>query len=183
MLAIENRTLSRLRRPTDGAFDRSEIVGLDVAEVRFVDEGLEGLEVNLRRSKTDQEGAGRVVGIPFGSRLETCPVRALRAWLIAGGVIGGALFRAVDRHGNVASCRMTPAAVALVAKRRADMQLDKDRLAGHSLQVDFATSAALSGVQESAIAAQTGHRSMAVLRRYIRPATVWQNNAASAVGL
>jgi integrase len=162
-----------------GAFRRSEIVGLDVGDVRFVDAGL---EITLRRSKTDQEGAGRLVGLPFGSRLETCPVRALRAWLDASGVDAGPLFRGV--RGGVSSSRLTGAMVAIIAKRRAAaIGLDPSRLAGHSLRAGFATSAALAGVTETFIAAQTGHKSMTILRRYIRPATVWQNNAAAAVGL
>ena len=162
-----------------GAFRRSEIVGLDVADVRFVDAGL---EITLRRSKTDQEAAGRLVGLPFGSRLETCPVRSLRAWLDASGVADGPLFRGV--RGGVSSARLTGAMVAVVAKRRAAVVgMDPARLAGHSLRAGFATSAALAGVTETFIAAQTGHRSMTVLRKYIRPATVWQNNAAAAVGL
>ena len=164
-----------------GAFRRSEIVGLDVADLRFV---AEGLEVTLRRSKTDQEGAGRLVGLPYGSRLETCPVRAVRAWLDAAALVAGPLFRPVSRHGVVATERLSPAAVAIVVKRRARaVDLDPSQLAGHSLRAGFATSAALKGVTETAIAAQTGHRSMTILRRYIRPATVWQGNAAASVGL
>jgi integrase len=162
-----------------GAFRRSEIVGLDVEDVRFVDAGL---EITLRRSKTDQEGAGRLVGLPFGSRLETCPVRALRAWLDASGVDAGPLFRGV--RGGVSSSRLTGAMAAIIAKRRAAaIGLDPAWLAGHSLRAGFATSAALAGVTETFIAAQTWHKSMTILRRYIRPATVWQNNAAAAVGL
>lgn len=164
-----------------GAFRRSEIVGLDRGDVRFV---TEGLEVTLRRSKTDQEGVGRIVGIPYGSRVETCPVRALTAWLALAGETCAPLFRSIDRHGNIAVERLTPAAVALIVKRRAlAVELDAATFAGHSLRAGFATSAALNGVSESAIATQTGHRSMAILRRYIRPATIWQNNAATSVGL
>jgi integrase len=163
-----------------GAFRRSEVVGLDVADVRFV---AAGLEVTLRRSKTDQEGAGRLVGIPYGSRLETCPVRSLRAWLDAAGIDAGPLFRGVCGQ-RASSERLTPASVALVVKRRAKAaELDSSRLAGHSLRAGFATSAAFAGVSESLIAQQTGHRSLAILRRYVRPATVWQNNAAASVGL
>lgn len=179
--AIDVRDRAMLLVGFAGAFRRSEIVGLDVQDVRYV---AEGLEVTLRRSKTDQEGAGRVLGLPYGSRLETCPVRALQAWLAVGNISTGALFRAVDRHGKVADGRLSAASVALVIKRRARaVDLDPAHLAGHSLRAGFATSAALQGVTETAIAAQTGHRSMAILRRYIRPATVWQNNAAAAVGL
>jgi integrase len=87
-----------------GAFRRSEVVSLDVADVTF---GGDGLVVQLRRSKTDQEGLGRQVGLPFGSNPLTCPVRALRAWLDIAVIARGPVFRAVDRHGNVADTRLT----------------------------------------------------------------------------
>jgi site-specific recombinase XerD len=164
-----------------GAFRRSEVVGFDVADVRFVDHGV---ELHLRRSKTDQEGEGRIVGLPFGSRLETCPVRALRAWLDGAGIAAGPLFRSVTRGSNVLERRMAGQAVALVVKHRIEQAgFDPQRFAGHSLRAGFCTTGALHGLSETTIASQSGHKSMAVLRRYIRPATVWQNNAAARVGL
>jgi integrase len=179
LLEVRDRALMLLGFA--GAFRRSEIVGLDLADVRFV---TEGVEVTLRRSKTDQEAVGRLIGIPYGSRLETCPVRALRSWLDASAIVDGPMFRPISRHGIIAPSRLTAGAVAIVVKRRASaVQLNPARLAGHSLRAGFATSAALAGVGESLIAQQTGHRSIAVLRRYIRPATIWRSNAASGVGL
>ncbi len=68
-----------------GAFRRSELVMLTVADVQFTNDGL---IVKLQRSKTDQEGAGDTKGIPYGSTPATCPVRALRAWLDATGITG-----------------------------------------------------------------------------------------------
>jgi integrase len=87
-----------------GALRRSELVGLDVADIT---EGNDGLTVRLRRSKTDQEGAGRTVGIPYGSNPITCPVRAWPAWLEASGVTEGAAFRRVDRHGHIGTTRLS----------------------------------------------------------------------------
>jgi site-specific recombinase XerC len=81
-----------------GAFRRSELVGLDIADCAF---GKDGLTVTLRRSKTDQEGAGRKIGIPYGSNPETCPVRTIRAWLEQAGIGTGPLFRSISRHGHV----------------------------------------------------------------------------------
>jgi integrase len=99
-----------------GALRRSELVGLDVVDVT---EGADGLTVRLRRSKTDQEGAGRTVGIPYGSNAVTCPVRAWLAWLVVSGITEGAVFRPADRHGHIGAIRLTAQAVALVLKRRA----------------------------------------------------------------
>jgi integrase len=87
-----------------GAFRRSELVSLDVADIAF---NADGLVVQVRRSKTDQEGEGRKVGLPFGSNPLTCPVRSLRAWLDMAGIVSGPIFRPVDRHGNLGTQRLT----------------------------------------------------------------------------
>jgi integrase len=164
-----------------GALRRSELVGLDMADVT---EGTDGLTVRLRRSKTDQEGAGRTVGIPFGSNPVTCPVRAWRAWLELSSITEGAAFRPVDRHGHIGATRLSPPAVALVLKRHAARAgLDPDEVAGHSLRAGLATSAAAAGVPERVIAEQTGHKGTAMLRRYIREGSLFRENAAGAVGL
>jgi integrase len=115
-----------------GAFRRSEVVSLDVADVTF---GGDGLIVQLRRSKTDQEGEGRKVGLPFGSNPLTCPVRALRAWLDVAGIARGPIFRPIDRHANIADTRLTDQSVALIVKRCAKVAgLDWEKYAGHSLR-------------------------------------------------
>ncbi|MGA8475020.1 MAG: site-specific integrase [Candidatus Cybelea sp.] len=164
-----------------GAFRRSELVSLDRGDVRFV---ADGLEVTLRRSKTDQEGEGRLIGVPNGSNPVTCPAGAMKAWLDLSGIVDGPLFRSVDRSGNVAPTRLTGAAVALIVKRHAQrIGLDPARFAGHSLRAGFATSAALAGVDALEISRQTGHKSLSMVQRYTRPATIWQMNAAQRVGL
>jgi len=164
-----------------GALRRNELVGLDVADIT---EGIDGLTVRLRRSKTDQEGAGRTLGIPFGSNPVTCPVRAWRTWLEVSGITEGPAFRPVDRHGHIGSTRLSAQAVALVLKRHAARAgLDPDEMAGHSLRAGLATSAAAAGVPERVIAEQTGHKGTAMLRRYIREGSLFRENAASAVGL
>ena len=164
-----------------GALRRSELVGLDIADIT---EGTDGLTVHLRRSKTDQEGAGRTVGVPYGSKQATCPVRAWRAWLEVSGITEGPAFRSVDRHGHIGSTRLSAHAVALVLKRHAVRAgLDPDEVSGHSLRAGLATAAAAAGVPERVIAATTGHRGTAMLRRYIREGSLFRENAASAVGL
>ena len=164
-----------------GAFRRSELVGLDVADLRFV---AGGVEVTVRRSKTDQEGEGTTKGIPLGSNSATCPVRALRAWLAASELVSGALFRPIDRHGNIKPERLSSAAVARIVKRCAGAAgLDAEAYAGHSLRAGLATAAAAAGVNRSAIKRQTGHKSDAMLDRYIRQGSVFIDNAASKIGL
>jgi site-specific recombinase XerD len=164
-----------------GAFRRSELVSLDVADVNLT---RDGAVITLRRSKTDQEGQGRKIGIPYGSRPETCPVRAIQAWLEASGISEGALFRSVDRHGKLQAGRLSDKAVALVVKRAAEAAgLDPAKYAGHSLRAGLATSAAAAGASERAIMAQTGHRSVNMVRRYIRDGSLFRENAAATVGL
>ena len=128
-----------------GAFRRSELVALYLADVHA---GHDGLTVTIRKSKTDQEGQGRKVGIPYGSHPHTCPVRAMIAWreksaLTAGALTEGALFQAINRHGRVQPGRLSDRAVALIVKRVAlAAGLDPSRYAGQSLRAGLATSAA-----------------------------------------
>jgi site-specific recombinase XerD len=164
-----------------GAFRRSELVALDVADVDFTPSGL---VVQLQRSKTDQEGEGRRVGIPPGQHEPTCPLRALGDWLAAAQLEDGPLFRPVDRGGHVGAARLSDKAVARIVKAHATAAgYDAAAYAGHSLRAGLATSAAAAGVEERVVAQQTGHRSMTVLRRYIREGELFRANAAAAVGL
>lgn len=164
-----------------GALRRSELASLEVADVTSA---RDGLVVTIRRSKTDPEGEGQKVGIPYGSRPATCPVRSLAAWRDAAGISEGPLFRPVDRHDNVLPSALTDRSVALILKRRAELVgLEPTDITGHSLRAGLATSAAAAGVPERVIAATTRHKSMTVLRRYIREGDLFRENAAAAVGL
>jgi integrase len=164
-----------------GAFRRSELVGLNREDVEFVSEGL---VTTLRRSKTDQEGHGRKVAVPFGSNLETCPVRALQAWLDISKIASGAIFHPINRHGRIQPGRLSGEAVAIVVKRyAAACGKDASHFAGHSLRAGLATQAAIAGVSERSIMNQTGHRSTAMVRRYIRDGSLFRDNAAGRVGL
>jgi integrase len=164
-----------------GAFRRSELVALDVADVAF---SREGLVLTIRRSKTDQEAEGRKIGIPYAAHVETCPIRSLQEWLEKSGITEGPIFRPVDRHGKMASARLSARSVAGVVKRRAaTVGLNAREVAGHSLRSGLCTSAAMAGASERAIMAQTGHRSEKMVRRYIRDGSLWRENAVAVVGL
>jgi integrase len=164
-----------------GAFRRSELVGLDVADCTF---GKDGLTVTLRRSKTDQEGQGRKIGIPYGSNPETCPVRNIQAWLEVAGINSGSLFRSITRHGRVRPGRLSGIDVARVVKKLAERAgLDPAKYAGHSLRAGHATSAAIAGASERSIMIQTGHRSVQMVRRYIRDGSLFRENSAGKLGL
>lgn len=153
-------------------------------DVEDVVETPEGLVVIIRRGKTDQEGAGRKVGPPYGSDPLTCPVRALRQWQEESGIRSGPLFRGVDRHGRLSSERLSDQTVAKVVKRSLTAAgKEASAFAGHSLRAGLATQAAMAGVSERAIQEQTGHKSLPVLRRYIWDGSLFRENAAAKVGL
>lgn len=149
-----------------GGFRRSELAGLDLVDVRV---RREGVEVELRRSKTDQESFGRVVSIARGSHVETCPVRALDGWMVERGPWLGPLFVRMDRFGRISGNRMSGQAIAAVVKRAAaGAGLDPDRYAGHSLRSGLVTAAHEAGRSDTAIMLTTGHRSVNTLVRYVR---------------
>jgi site-specific recombinase XerD len=164
-----------------GAFRRSELISLDLADCKF---GRDGLTIVLRRSKTDQESVGRKIGIPYGANPETCPVRNLQAWVEAAAIGEGSLFRSISRHGQVKANRLSDLDVARIAKKLARRAgLDAAKYAGHSLRAGHATSAAIAGASERSIMNQTGHRSVQMVRRYIRDANLFRENSAGKLGL
>jgi integrase len=164
-----------------GAFRRSELIGLDVEDCAF---GKDGLTVTLRRSKTDQQGTGRKIGIPYGSNPETCPVRVLQAWIEQAGMASGPLFRSINRHGQLQPGRLSGIDVARVVKKLAERSgLEAGKYAGHSLRAGHATSAAIAGASERSIMNQTGHRSVQMVRRYIRDASLFRENSSAKLGL
>ncbi len=154
---------------------------MNVGDLAF---GENALTVTIRRSKTDQEARGRKVGIPFGSDKATCPVRAVKAWLAAGAIDRGPVFRPVNRHGHVASGRLTGHAVRHVVRRCAQAAgLNPAGLSGHSLRAGLATAAAKAGKSVLSIQRQTGHKSIAMVSRYVREGELFADNAAIGIGL
>ena len=153
-----------------GAFRRSELVALRMDDII---PHVHGIELLIRRSKTDQEGRGRTVFIPMANAEQLCPVRALKSWLELAGIGEGPLFRLVNRHDRLITANaLTPQSVALILKsamRQAKGVEAAQAVAGHSLRAGFVTEAALVGMQTSAIMGQSGHRSLEMVFRYIRP--------------
>jgi site-specific recombinase XerD len=162
-----------------GAFRRSELVVICVEDVNFVEEGM---VIRLRRGKTDQAGTGRDIAIPF-MRGKYCPVKAVMAWLAQSELSSGALFRGVDRYGNVTEHGLSPQSVALIVKQRAVVVgLDASQFSGHSLRAGFVTSAAKAGSSSWKICQQTGHQSEAVMQRYIRDSHLFADNPLNKMG-
>lgn len=161
-----------------GAFRRSELVSLQHSDIEFVEQGL---VVHLRKSKTDQEGQGRKIAIPF-ARGAVCAVLALKSWLKLSGITEGAIFRPVTRHGRIEKATLSTQAVAIIVKERTKaIGLDDSLFSGHSLRAGLVTSAAQAGVSSWKIRQQTGHKSDAMLSRYIRDARLFVDNAVGAI--
>jgi len=179
LLGVRDRALILLGYA--GAMRRSELVGLDVTDLAIAEEGL---VVVIRKSKTDQVGVGRKIGIPYGEHPETCPVRAVQAWIDDADIDEGPLFRSVNKHGDVSDRRLSDQVVADVVKRSL-LAAGKSakKYAAHSLRAGLITQAAMAGVSERAIQDQSGHKSLAVMRRYIRDGSLFRENAAAKVGL
>jgi integrase len=148
---------------------RSELVALELRDVQFV---RKGLLVTIRRSKTDQEGQGRQIGVFHGRRVITCPVRALKAWLYVRGKEPGPIFP--GRGGAVMEGRN----VGLIVKNAvALIGLDATKYGPHSLRAGFVTTAAEAGMPETLIMQRTGHKSVQTVARYVRPARLFQTDA------
>lgn len=164
-----------------GAFRRSELVNLDVSDFRL---SQQGYTVRIKYSKTDQEGKGEFVALPYGQSQNTCPVLALQNWLTVSGIETGPVFRSLYKGGHLSEKRLSDKSVALIIKRYVEaVGLDPAIYSGHSLRKGFATTAAMRGSSERSIKEQTRHKSDAMVRRYIVNASVFTNNAANDLGL
>jgi integrase len=164
-----------------GGFRRSELALIHVCDLKF---SADGVVVTVRRSKTDQEGAGREVGLPFGASRDTCPVRALRQWLDQAAIQEGPVFRSVGRYGHVSRRGLHSDSIGKLLKRAAVRAgLKVEELGGHSLRAGCVTQAAMNGVREFVIMRQTGQKTIATLRRYIRSGEIFRENAATGLGI
>jgi integrase len=156
------------------ALRRSEIAALNFQDIQLTSEGL---TVLITKSKTDQEGQGQKIGIPF-ARGQHCPVKAYKAWVEAAGIGDGAVFRSISRHGKVGG-RLHHHSVARIVKLSAEkIGLDPKLFSGHSLRAGLCTSASAEGVSVFKIIAQSRHKSTRMLDRYVRDANLYSDNAA-----
>ena len=150
-----------------GGFRRSELVDIEYEDIEFVEEGV---KIFVKRSKTDQSGEGMTKAIPYFDNINFCPVKALNKWVVEAQLKDGKIFNISDKN------------VALIIKKYANYAgLDAHRYAGHSLRSGFATSTAESGAEERNIMAMTGHKSTEMVRRYIKEANLFKNNALNKI--
>ena len=162
-----------------GGFRRNEIVSLDYEDLDFVPEGL---KINVRRSKTDQFGEGFTKALPYFDNSQYCPVVSLKKWIQISNIATGALFRRFSKGSKLSENRLTDQTVALLIKEYLNLVgIDSKNYSGHSLRSGFATSVAESGAEERSIMAMTGHKSTEMVRRYIKDANLFKNNALNKI--
>ena len=162
-----------------GGFRRNEIVSLDYEDLDFVQEGL---KINLRRSKTDQFGKGSVKGLPYFENSRYCPVVSISEWIKISKINSGALFRRFIKGSKLSENRLTDQTVALLIKEYLKLAgIENSNYSGHSLRSGFATSAAEAGAEERSIMNMTGHKSTEMVRRYIKEANLFKNNALNKI--
>ena len=152
-----------------GGFRRSELVNIEYEDIDFVSEGV---KIFIKKSKTDQSGEGMIKAIPYFENQKFCPVIAIKNWIELINLKSGKIFNISDKN------------VALIIKKYANLAgLDSEKYAGHSLRSGFATSAAEAGAEERNIMTMTGHKSTEMVRRYIREANLFKNNALNKIKL
>ena len=162
-----------------GGFRRNEIVSLDYDDIDFVNEGL---KITLKRSKTDQFGEGSVKGLPYFDNFKYCPVKSIKKWIEISEITSKSLFRRLSKGSKLTENRLTDQSVALLLKKYLNLAgIDNKNYSGHSLRSGFATSAAESGAEERSIMAMTGHKSTEMVRRYIKEANLFRNNALNKI--
>ena len=185
---IDEQTKKELKKIRDrtiiligfsGGFRRNEIVSLNYDDLDFVPEGL---KINLRRSKTDQFGEGFTKALPYFDNSKYCPVVSLKKWIEFSKITSGPVFRKFVKGPNLSEKRLTDQTVALLIKEYLQLAgIDSKNYSGHSLRSGFATSAAESGAEERSIMAMTGHKSTEMVRRYIKEANLFKNNALNKI--
>ena len=162
-----------------GGFRRNEIVSLDFDDLDFVNEGL---KINLKKSKTDQFGEGLIKALPYFDNPNYCPVKSLQKWLNYSKIDNGPVFRRLNKGSKLTENRLTDQTVAILIKKYLQSSgIDSKNYSGHSLRSGFATSAADSGAEERSIMAMTGHKSTEMVRRYIKEANLFKNNALNKI--
>ncbi len=176
---LRNRTLILIG--FGGGFRRTELISIDHEDLDFVEEGV---KINLRRSKTDQTGEGHTKGLPYFTNEKYCPVRSLKNWLILSKIKTGPIFRRFTKGSILTSHRLTDQSVVLIIKDCLKLAgIENQNYSGHSLRSGFATVAAEAGADERSIMEMTGHKTTQMVRRYIREANLFNNNALNKIKL
>ena len=162
-----------------GGFRRTELISIDYEDLEFVSEGL---KIIVKRSKTDQFGEGMIKGLPYFANNIYCPVKNLQIWLELSKIKSGPIFRRFSKGLSLTNNRLTDQSVVLLIKKYLNLAgIENENYSGHSLRSGFATVAAEFGADERSIMATTGHKTTQMVRRYIREANIFKNNALDKI--
>ena len=185
---IDNEKIEEIKKIRDktiiltgfgGGFRRAELISIDYEDLEFVSEGV---KIIIRRSKTDQFGEGMIKGLPYFSNQIYCPVLHLKKWLEISNIKSGAIFRKFNKGFSLSDNRLTDQTVALLLKNYLGVAgIENKNYSGHSLRSGFATVSAESGADERSIMAMTGHKTTQMVRRYIKEANLFKNNALNKI--
>ena len=185
---IDNKKIENIKKLRDksiilvgfgGGFRRTELISIDYEDLEFVPEGV---KITIRRSKTDQFGEGMIKGLPYFTNENYCPVINIKKWLEISKIKSGPVFRRFSKGSSLTEKRLTDQSVVLLMKQYLNLAgIENKNFAGHSLRSGFATVAAESGADERSIMAMTGHKTTQMVRRYIREANIFKNNALNKV--
>ncbi len=188
--AIDNQKIDEIKKLRDksliligfgGGFRRTELISIDYEDLEFVPEGL---KITVKRSKTDKFGEGMIKGLPYFNNEIYCPVKNLQKWLEISKIKSGPIFRRFSKGLSLTDNRLTDQSVVLLIKEYLNLAgIDNKNFAGHSLRSGFATVTAESGADERSIMAMTGHKSTEMVRRYIKEANLFKNNALNKIKL
>ncbi len=186
--AINEQNIDEIKKTRDktiilvgfgGGFRRSELISIDHEDLEFVPEGV---KISIKKSKTDQFGEGMTKGLPYFNNEEYCPVTNLKKWLELSNIKSGAIFRRFIKGSILKNDRLTDQSVVLIIKDYLNLAgIENRNYSGHSLRSGFATVAAESGADERSIMAMTGHKTTQMVRRYIREANIFKNNALNKI--
>ena len=177
IVKLRNKTLILIG--FGGGFRRTELISIDYEDLEFVNEGV---KITLKRSKTDQFGEGMIKGLPYFSNETYCPVMSLKNWLKISKIKTGPIFKRFVKGSVLTSNRLTDQSVVLIIKDCLKLAgIENNNFSGHSLRSGFATVAAESGADERSIMAMTGHKTTQMVRRYIREANIFKNNALNKI--
>ncbi len=177
IVKLRNKTLILIG--FGGGFRRAELISIDHEDLEFVEEGV---KITLRRSKTDQFGEGMIKGLPYFTNKTYCPVTNLKNWIKISKIKSGPIFRRFIKGSALSKNRLTDQSVVLIIKDYLKLAgIENQNFSGHSLRSGFATVAAESGADERSIMAMTGHKTTQMVRRYIREANIFKNNALNKI--
>ena len=162
-----------------GGFRRIELISIDFEDLEFVSEGV---KIFIRKSKTDQFGEGMLKGLPYFDNQKFCPVWHLQKWLEVSEIKSGPIFKRFSKGLILGKNRLTDQSVALFLKKYLSRAgIENQNYSGHSLRSGFATVSAESGADERSIMAMTGHKTSQMVRRYIKEANLFKNNALNKI--